>query len=36
MPSTFEYSYSRPDTRKIWRYPGVPIPFRLQWRYKEA
>lgn len=22
------------DTRKIWRYPGVPIPFRLQSRYK--
>jgi hypothetical protein len=22
------------DTRKPWRYPGVPIPLRLQHRYK--
>jgi hypothetical protein len=29
-----EYSYRRPDTRKIWRYPGVPIPQRLKHRYK--
>jgi len=31
----FSYAYCQaPDRRKIWRYPGVPIPFRLQHRYK--
>lgn len=29
-------SYRRTDTRKIWRYPGVEIPYRLRSRYKEA
>lgn len=29
-----EYCYTRPDMRKKWRYPGVPIPQRLQHRYK--
>lgn len=24
----------RPDTRKPWRYPGTPIPYRLRHRYK--
>lgn len=33
MP-TYNLSYDRPDLRKIWRYPGVPIPQRLQFRYK--
>lgn len=30
----FGYYYCRRDMRKKWRYPGVPIPFRLQGRYK--
>jgi hypothetical protein len=33
--SYFCYGYGgggRP--KKKWRYPGVPIPHRLQWRYK--
>jgi hypothetical protein len=30
----FGYICWRSDTRKIWRYPGVPIPYRLQHRYK--
>ncbi len=28
------YGGRRKDTRKAWRYPGVPIPFRLQGKYK--
>lgn len=34
MPTIGGSYYSRPDTRKIWRYPGVPIPQRLKFRYK--
>lgn len=30
----FCYSYRKDDRRKKWRYPGVPIPWRLQHRYK--
>jgi hypothetical protein len=30
----FSYNYRRPDSRKRWRYAGVPIPMRLQHRYK--
>ena len=33
MPSTYESPYV--DRRKQWRYPGVPIPLRLQRKYKE-
>lgn len=35
MP-VFGWSYWEPrnDRRKKWRYPGVPIPYRLQSRYK--
>lgn len=33
MPS-FSMSYRQRDMRKIWRYPGVPIPSRLAHRYK--
>lgn len=28
-------SYSNQPAKKIWRYPGVPIPFRLRYKYKE-
>lgn len=28
------YCYCLPDRHKKWRYPGVPIPFRLRHRYK--
>ena len=34
MPSYGFYCYRRHDTRKVWRYPGVPIPERLKHRYK--
>lgn len=34
MPSFGNLSYRRNDTRKIWRFPGVPIPDRLRSRYK--
>lgn len=27
------YQYCTNRTRKPWRYPGVPIPFRLQHQY---
>lgn len=27
------YSYKRP-AKKAWRYPGVPIPFRLEGKYE--
>jgi len=30
----FGLSYIKKDRRKKWRYPGVPIPMRLQHRYK--
>lgn len=30
----FDHSELGHDYRKPWRYPGVPIPFRLQHRYK--
>lgn len=30
----FCYSYTKRDTRKKWRYPGVPIPARLRSKYK--
>lgn len=29
----FSYSYYGLDERKKWRYPGVPIPERLKYRY---
>lgn len=29
------YGYHHEDRRKKWRYPGVPIPFRLRCRYRE-
>lgn len=35
MPDKGDWDYSRRDVRKIWRYPGVPIPDRLKYRYKE-
>lgn len=28
------YSYGSAARKKKWRYPGVPIPFRLQHRYR--
>jgi len=31
----FGYYYLKLDRRKKWRYPGVPIPWRLQSRYKQ-
>ena len=35
MPGLYYHDYVQfPDTRKIWRYPGVPIPERLKHRYK--
>jgi hypothetical protein len=34
MPVRFTYGDFSQDTRKIWRYPGVPIPWRLRYRYK--
>ena len=36
MPSLHLDDYGHCDTRKIWRYPGVPIPFRLKHKYKVA
>lgn len=37
MPTSFSYPVTRRrDTRKIWRYPGVPIPDRLRSRYRVA
>jgi len=33
MPSMFNYGYTRP-VKKVWRYPGVPIPYRLQGKYQ--
>jgi hypothetical protein len=36
MPGCTTEGYSRRDTRKIWRYPGVPIPWRLQSKYKKG
>lgn len=35
MPCFFTGGSSRPP-KKVWRYPGVPIPYRLQIKYKEA
>lgn len=29
----FSYSYGTQRRKKKWRYPGVPIPFRLQHKY---
>lgn len=34
MPCFYFGSYKRVDTRKPWRYPGTPIPYRLRDRYK--
>lgn len=34
MPTFGNHFYGRRDMRKIWRYPGVPIPSRLTSRYK--
>jgi hypothetical protein len=33
MPS-YGIDVKRRDTRKVWRYPGVPIPHRLKFKYK--
>lgn len=30
----YGFNERRRDMRKIWRYPGVPIPWRLQSKYK--
>ena len=30
----YGYNGAKRDTRKPWRYPGVPIPWRLKHRYK--
>lgn len=35
MPVQGGYHH-RVDTRKVWRYPGVPIPDKCKHRYKEA
>lgn len=34
MPGHHLGGYTRLDTRKIWRYPGVAIPDRLKSKYK--
>jgi hypothetical protein len=34
-PSVCKYQYAQQFQRKKWRYPGVPIPERLKWKYKE-
>lgn len=35
MPGLGGYYYGYPQRpKKKWRYPGIPIPFRLQHRYK--
>ncbi len=36
MPSFGNYLSRRKDMRKIWRYPGVPIPMRLRSEYRNA
>jgi len=35
MPDEGGYDYGRWKKWKVWRYPGVPIPFRLQNIYKD-
>lgn len=30
------YSSSWRSVKKVWRYPGVPIPYRLRSKYKTA
>jgi hypothetical protein len=35
MPGfSWSYGSGHSKPKKKWRYPGVPIPFRLQHRYK--
>lgn len=37
MPSYFGmYSEGNRKPKKVWRYPGVPIPERLKYIYAEA
>ncbi len=36
MPSYPNVFYPRPATKKVWRYPGVPIPHRLRGAYQDV
>jgi hypothetical protein len=34
MPSMYGMYATHKAVKKIWRYPGVPIPYRLQSKYE--
>lgn len=36
MPTEGGWYYGSPRRKKPWRYPGVPVPFRLQHRYYQT